>query len=135
MSYDPESTRDSPYAPPAATSRIELESVLDRRSIMGERLGWASLICALVGMIGTLILPVLLDVLAGVDTLPPNLPHYLRTVMRWTGPGTVIAIVLGAVGYWIYRSQMALYAMLVALAPFLLGLLSLIMIYLFSQID
>ena len=47
----------------------------------------------------------------------------------------VIAIVLGAIGYWSYRSQMALYAMFVAFIPFFLALSSLITVYLFSQFD
>ena len=116
-----------------AVSMSQPVSSDQRKIVMGRRLGVATLFCAVLGIFGSMILPLLVQLLETLDLLTENISFVVLYMRAWTGPGTLIAIVIGAVGVWGFRSKLALFGVMLALIPVVMALATRMSLYLISH--
>ena len=101
--------------------------------VRGQRLGWAALVCSVVGMVGWHGLPLLQHLLEGMGWNHSGLQRGVQLTQAWLTPGTLVALVVGTVGLFRFQFRLALVGLVVALATAGLPVLLKIYGYLLQQ--
>ena len=123
---------DSPYTPPSTTDAPRVRNFDARHVVLGQRFGWASLLSAVAGIFGTLVMPWVISTLDALDLTSPELWTFLFAVRNYTSPGILIAIIVGTIGYWGFRSRMARISLFLAAVPIVLFLAENLALYVMS---